>query len=86
MIGLGVVFTKTSLIDPLPLEARFVIPTILALVQLKITPDVEDVGVYEKVVLEQIGALINGLLNPANGLTVTFNVCVLLQPLIVSVT
>ena len=30
--------------------------------------------------------MINGLLNPANGLTVTFKVCVLVQPLIVKVT
>jgi len=74
------VLISVSLGSPVPDAGGLLIPATAALVQLKETPGVTLVGVYENKVLLQMAAGVSVLLKIGEGLTVTVTFCVFEHP------
>jgi hypothetical protein len=76
-----VVFTSVSLIFPVPVVARLLMPTTAALLHENVTPAVADVALYAKVDPLHAAVGVNVLDSVGIGLTTTVTFDVLLHPL-----
>ena len=77
-MGLAVLLMSASLTEPTPIAARFRMPLIYALDQVKDMPGMLPAGVYLNMLLSHIAGGVSVLESIGSGFTVTLKIAVLL--------